>query len=89
MLGYFPTYALGNVYAAQLFTRAAADLGGLGPAFARGDFAGLLGWLRDHVYRHAQRYPAARLVELATGAPPGPAALVRMLNERYHELYGL
>ena len=47
LIGYFPTYTLGNLYAAQLFAQAQADLGGLDEAFARGDYAGLLGWLRD------------------------------------------
>jgi carboxypeptidase Taq len=89
LVGYFPTYALGNVYAAQLFARAADYLAGLGPAFARGDFSGLLGWLREHIHRHGQRYPAARLVELVTGEPPGPGALMRLLHERYRELYEL
>jgi carboxypeptidase Taq len=89
MIGYFPTYALGNVYAAQLFVGAARDVGDLPAAFARGDFSGLLGWLRERVHRHGQRHPAARLVERATGAPPGPGPLVSLLRSRYGELYGL
>jgi carboxypeptidase Taq len=89
MIGYFPTYAVGNVYAASLLGRAAAEVGGLPEAFARGDFSGLLDWLREHVHRHGQRYPAARLVELAAGQPPGPGPLVRLLAAKYRELYGL
>jgi carboxypeptidase Taq len=89
LVGYFPTYALGNVIAAQLFARADADLGGVGPAFARGDFAGLLGWLRERVHRQGQRYPAGPLVELATGKPPGPGPLVHYLRAKYGELYRL
>src|SRR5262249_62096159 len=46
MFGYFPTYTLGNVFAAQLFAQARRGLGDLDPAFARGDFGGLLGLLR-------------------------------------------
>jgi carboxypeptidase Taq len=89
MIGYFPTYVLGNVIAAQLYARAAADLGDLESAFARGDFTGLLGWLRRHVHRHGQRWPAAGLVEQATGTPLGPGPLVRSLRGRYTELYRL
>src|SRR5205085_9212422 len=63
LIGYFPTYTLGNVFAAQLFARAAADLGGLDAAMARGEFAGLLGWLRQHVHRHGSRYTAAGLID--------------------------
>jgi carboxypeptidase Taq len=83
MIGYFPTYTLGNVFAAQLLARAAVDLGNLEEAFARGDFTGLLGWLRRHVHRHGQRWPAAVLVEQATGARPHPGPLVESLRSRY------
>jgi carboxypeptidase Taq len=83
MIGYFPTYTLGNVFAAQLLARAAADLGDLDRAFARGDFTGLLGWLREHIHRHGQRWPAAALVEHVTGARPHPGPLVESLCSRY------
>jgi carboxypeptidase Taq len=83
LLGYFPTYALGNVYAAQLVAAAARELGDLDAQFARGDFGGLLGWLRDRVHRHGQRYTAAGLVERATGAPPDSRALIESLRTRY------
>ena len=83
LLGYFPTYALGNVYAAQLVAAARAELGDLDAQFARGDFTGLLGWLRDRVHRHGQRYTAADLVRRATGAPPDSRALIESLRVRY------
>ena len=51
MFGYFPTYTLGNLYAAQLFASAQAELGDLGPAFAHGEFGHLLAWLRAKVHR--------------------------------------
>jgi carboxypeptidase Taq len=89
LIGYFPTYTLGNLLAAQLFDRASADLGGLDDDFARGRFDRLLGWLRDRVYRHGQRYPAARLIEHATGAPPDHRPLLAALRRKYGVLYGL
>jgi carboxypeptidase Taq len=89
LLGYFPTYTLGNLFAAQLYARAAADLGDLDTQFVRGRFDGLLGWLQARVYRHGQRYPAARLIEQATGAPPDPRPLLAALRRKYGELYGL
>ena len=56
-VGYFPTYWLGNIYAAQLFARALADLAGLDESFARGDFRrNSSALLRHHVHRHGQRY---------------------------------
>lgn len=83
MIGYFPTYLLGNVYAAQLFDRASAELGDLDEAFARGEFAGLLSWLRDRVHRHGHRYSARELITRVTGAAPSPGPLLASLERRY------
>jgi carboxypeptidase Taq len=89
MFGYFPTYTLGNLFAAQLYARAEAELGELGSAFARGDFSELLGWLRASVYRHGHRYRAARLIEKVTGSPPDHRPLVQALRRKYGALYAL
>ena len=83
LIGYFPTYTLGNLYAAQLFAAARAQLGDLDVQFARGDFATLLGWLREHVHRHGQRYTQKQLVERATGAPPDWRPLIAALRTKY------
>jgi carboxypeptidase Taq len=89
LFGYFPTYTLGSIFAAQLFEQARRELGDLDVAFARGDFGGLLGWLGEKVYRHGGRYPAARLIERATGSPPDHRPLVEGLRAKYGELYGV
>jgi carboxypeptidase Taq len=89
LLGYFPTYALGNVFAAQLIEHAEHDVGALDAAFSRGDFRGLLDWLRQLVHVHGQRYSAVQLIEKATGAPPQTVPLIRSLTTRYGSLYGL
>ncbi len=89
MVGYFPTYTLGNVYAAQLFDRAWADLGDPSPAFARGDFRGLLDWLRRQVHHRGGRYAPPRLIALATDAAPDHRPLVAALRRKYGELYQL
>ena len=89
LIGYFPTYTLGNLYAAQLRNRAEVDLGGLDPAIARGDFAPLLVWLRTKIHRQGQRYPASTLIEQATGATLDHHPLIRSLRDKYAPLYGL
>ena len=89
LVGYFPTYTLGNVYAAQLFAAAEAQLGGLDEAFARGDFGGLLEWLREKIHRQGQRYRAADLVERVTGSRPDHRPLIDGLRRKYAELYGI
>ena len=83
LIGYFPTYTLGNVYSAQLFEAADRAIGPLEDSFAAGDFAGLRAWLRENVHRHGRRLRPAELVERATGQPPDPSALVASLTARY------
>ena len=89
LFGYFPTYTLGNVFAAQLFGRARGDLPGLDESFARGEFAELLSWLLDNIHRHGQRYRPGTLIKRTTGQPPGPAPLIASLKQKSHELQGL
>jgi carboxypeptidase Taq len=87
LFGYFPTYTLGNLYAAQLFDRARAELGELDGAFARGDFSGLLAWLRDRIHRQGHRYRSADLVARVTGAPPDHRPLMTALRRKFGALY--
>ncbi len=88
-IGYFPTYALGNVVAAQLWEAARRDLPGLDDALAAGDCAPLLGWLREHVHRHGRLLDPPDLVERAAGGPLDPAPLLAYLEDKYGALYGL
>ena len=88
-IGYFPTYTLGNLYAAQLFDAAGTALGDLDAQFARGQFAPLLGWLREHVHRHGRRHPAAELVRRATGQEPSAEPLLRHLRAKAADVYGV
>ena len=69
LVGYFPTYSLGNLYAAQFFAQADADLGGFDRQFAAGQFEPLRSWLRDKIHSQGQRYSAAELVQRVTGRP--------------------
>jgi carboxypeptidase Taq len=65
-IGYFPTYTLGNLYAAQFFAKAQEELGDLGERFARGDFAPLLNWLRKNIHAQGSRYRPRDLVRVVT-----------------------
>jgi carboxypeptidase Taq len=89
LIGYFPTYTLGDVFAAQLFAQADAELGGLEEQFSGGEFSPLVSWLTTRVYREGVRYPSAKLVEHVTGSPPDHRPLVRALKAKYAALYGL
>lgn len=89
LIGYFPTYALGNLYAAQFFAQAAKDVGPLDEQFERGEFTGLLGWLREKIHQQGQRYTARELVEKVTGKPLSHDALINYLREKYTGYYGI
>jgi carboxypeptidase Taq len=89
LVGYFPTYTLGNLFGAQLYARAFEELGDLESEFASGQFHTLLSWLRERVHRHGHRFHSAQLIERVTGAPPDHKPLIRALARKYGELYGI
>jgi carboxypeptidase Taq len=89
LFGYFPTYALGNMYAAQFYNQAQQDLGDLGTMFARGEFAPLKNWLNENVHRHGRRYKADRLTEVVTGHRLSHEPLLLHLQQKFGELYQL
>lgn len=88
LIGYFPTYSLGNLYAAQFFAKARADMPDLMTQFTRGDFAGLLNWLREHIHRHGRRYHALELCRRVTGEPLSHRPLMEYMTDKFAEIYG-
>jgi carboxypeptidase Taq len=88
-IGYFPTYTLGNMNAAQFFSAAKNELGNLDALFARGEFAPLKHWLNEQIHRRGKQYRAERLVEVVTGQPLSHVALMSHLRGKLEELYGL
>lgn len=89
MIGYFPTYALGNLVSAQLWECIRQDLPNLETQIERGEFADLLGWLREKVHRHGAKYEPQVLVEKVTGSKIDPQPYVRYLQGKFGEIYGL
>jgi len=89
LIGYFPTYSLGNLYAGQFFAQADRDLGGLDQLMEQGDFTPLRQWLIDNIHRHGQRYTAAELVQRVTGRPLDHQPLMDHLRRKFGPLYGL
>jgi len=81
--GYFPTYTLGALIAAQLFEAAQRDLPDLMKAIAEGEFAPLLGWVRERVHSKGSLWSTAELVEAAPGRPLETASFERHLRDRY------
>ena len=81
--GYFPTYTMGALIAAQLFAAARRALPDLPGQIGRGEFAPLFDWLRTHVHGKGSLLSSAELVAEASGMPLGTAAFERHLRERY------
>jgi carboxypeptidase Taq len=65
--GYFPSYALGCLIAAQLWERLEGELGSQDEALAQADVAAIRGWLGEHVHRYGRRLDTVPIVEGATG----------------------
>ena len=89
LFGYFPTYTLGNLYAAQFAAAADKALGGLPALLERGQFATLREWLRRQIHRHGRRHTPAELCQLVTGAPLSSAPFLAYLEQKLAVVYGL
>jgi carboxypeptidase Taq len=87
--GYFPTYALGNLIAGQLWAQAHADLADLDERIAAGELSGLREWLRENVHRHGAKFSAAEMLERVTGAPISVEPFVAYLKRKLSDVYGL
>ena len=87
--GYFPTYSLGSVMAAQLFEAAEAEIDDLDAKIAEGEFDDLHDWLGENVHRHGSRYETNELVVRATGDDFSADAFLDYVDEKYGELYGI
>jgi carboxypeptidase Taq len=87
--GYFPTYSLGNVLAAQIWERARAALPDLEEQIAAGELAPLAAWLRENLHRHGRKFTPAETIELVTGGPLAVAPYLDYLRAKFGELYGL
>jgi carboxypeptidase Taq len=89
LIGYFPTYSLGNLYAAQLWETINEQIPDLDAQTEKGEFGALLAWLRENIHRHGRRYTASQLCERATGKPLSADPLMRHLERRVKPAYGM
>jgi carboxypeptidase Taq len=89
IFGYFPTYALGNLYAAQFFEAARRALPDLDEQLARGQLLPLRDWLRENIHRHGRRYRARELIKVVSGRELTHRPFVEYLHAKFKPLYGL
>jgi carboxypeptidase Taq len=88
-LGYFATYTLGNLYAAQFFDTLKTAVPDWDALVRRGEFSPILGWLRTHIHRHGRIYPAGELCRRVTGQDLDPRYFVQYLNAKFGAIYDL
>jgi carboxypeptidase Taq len=89
MIGYFPTYTLGNLYAAQFWEALEAAIPDVRQQIEAGAFGSVLTWLREQIHAHGRRFPAPELCRRVTGRDLSPEPLLRHLESKLLPLYGL
>ncbi len=88
-VGYFPTYAMGNLIGGQIWKVLRADLGDIDRQMASGDFGAILGWLTEKLYCKGRKYPPRELVTQVTGRPMEAADWLAYATDKYRRLYAL
>ncbi|MFT5067243.1 MAG: carboxypeptidase Taq, partial [Reinekea sp.] len=89
LMGYFPTYSLGNVYAGCLNDALRRDVPNLDTDLARGDTTAATTWLRDNVQTHGGLYAPRDVITRAAGEAPTEAPLLSYLTEKFSDIYKL
>jgi carboxypeptidase Taq len=87
--GYFPTYTLGNLYAAQIYHTLRKDFPDLDERLAGGDISFVLNWLHQHLHQYGATYLPEDLVTRATSNAPDPQYFVDYLTEKFEKIYEL
>lgn len=89
LIGYFATYALGNLISSQIWEVVSKALPDLEKQIGKGEFAPLLEWLQQHIYRHGAKFETQEMVEKVTGAKIDGGPYLRYLDTKFGEIYGL
>jgi carboxypeptidase Taq len=89
LIGYFPTYALGNLVAGQLWAQAHVDIPDLDAQIESGELSGLREWLRENVHQHGSKYPTRELLRRVVGGPIAVAPFTEYLKHKLGDVYGL
>ncbi|MCA9976170.1 MAG: carboxypeptidase M32, partial [Anaerolineales bacterium] len=86
---YFPTYALGNLYAAQFYETAVSQNPTIASEMAQGQTTALVAWLRENIHQHGRKFTPGELVQRVTGQPLSHDAFIRYVTAKFSNIYGL
>jgi carboxypeptidase Taq len=89
MIGYFPTYSLGNLVSVQLWEVIRNDISNLDDQISKGEFSSLLNWLHQKIHTHGSKFEPQELVEMVTGSKISADAYLRYLKTKYADIYQL
>jgi carboxypeptidase Taq len=88
-IGYFSTYALGNLISLQFWQKINQDIPDLPDQIRQGEFSALLGWLRQNIHRHGRKFEPQELVERVTGSKISPEPYLEYLQAKFGQIYQL
>ncbi len=88
-IGYFPTYALGNLASVQLWDKMLESNPNIPDEVAQGKFDTILGWMRENVHQYGSKYEPQEIMLKATGSKITPEPYIDYLNKKYSEIYNL
>jgi carboxypeptidase Taq len=89
MLGYFPTYQLGNIIGAQIWEKVRADISDLDAQFECGEFMPLREWLRTKLHRHGRKFTPKETLAKVVGGAIEVAPYIRYLKAKFGEIYNI
>jgi carboxypeptidase Taq len=89
MIGYFPTYALGNLASVQLWDKMLETHPNIPDEIAQGKFDTVLGWMRENVHQYGSKYEPQEIMLKATGSKITPEPYIKYLNQKYSDIYKL
>ncbi len=89
MIGYFPTYSLGNIISCQIWEKALEAMPDLYAQFERGEFMPLRDWLRENLHRHGRKFTPQETLAKVVGGPINVGPYMRYLKAKLGEIYGL
>lgn len=85
--GYFPTYAIGTIYASQLFKKLSEDRPNIFNEIEKGDFTNIISWLHEHIHKYGRLMTAEDIIKNACGEGLNSKVFVKYLKDKYYNLY--
>ena len=87
--GYFPTYAIGTIYAAQLYQQLIQDIPTIIEQIQKGELASIHHWLDTHIHQYGRKYTADEIIQKTCGKGLQASIYIKYLKDKYYKLYSI